>query len=89
MILSEKTAEKYFGNQDAIGKTIELVTDKNKLFTVTGVAEQAPTNSSIQYTLIMPLQSSPRYKADIAERFNHSEHVFIIEFADGFSIPKF
>jgi putative ABC transport system permease protein len=89
VVLSEKTAKKYFGNDDPIGKTIKLVSDSNKLFKVAGVAEEAPANSSIQYTLIMPAQASPRYKADIAERFNHSDYVFMIEFADGVSIPQF
>ena len=89
VVLSAKTAKKYFGNGDPIGKTIELVTDNNRLFTVAGVAADAPGNSSIQYTLIMPIQSGPGYETNIKERFNHSEHVFIIELADAVSAPQF
>jgi putative ABC transport system permease protein len=89
VVLSESVANKYFGNDDPIGKTIELVTDNNKLFTVAGIAEDAPANSSIQYTLIMPLQASPRYLADVAERFNHSEHIFIVELSDAVSAVQF
>ncbi len=89
IVLSEKTARKYFGNEDPIGKTIELVSDNNRLFTVAGVAEDAPANSSIQYSIIMPVPSSPRYEADIKERFNQTEHIFIVELADAVSVLQF
>ncbi len=89
VVLSESVAKKYFGQLDAIGKTIELVTDSNRLFKVAGIAEDAPANSSIRYTLLLPIQSDPSYGADVKERFNHSSHLFIVELADGVPMAQF
>jgi putative ABC transport system permease protein len=45
--LSEQTARKIFGEEDALGKTVIL--DNNDLCMVTGIVEDAPANSHIQY----------------------------------------
>jgi len=89
VVLTESTAKKYFGNKDPIGKTIELVTDNNRLLTVAGIVEDVPVNSSIEYSMIMPLRADPRYKQNIDERFNHAEHVFIVELEKGISAAQF
>jgi putative ABC transport system permease protein len=89
IVLSESVAKKYFGKENAIGKIISLVSDSNRLFTVSGIAENAPNNSSIQFDFVLPLVSDPGYKRNIAEKFNRSSHVFIVELADGVSSEKF
>ncbi len=52
VVLSEDMAVKYFGKSDPIGKTI-LVDDEYPM-TVSGVVENAPVNSHIQYSCIFP-----------------------------------
>ena len=52
VVLSEDMAVKYFGNADPIGKTI-LVDDEYPI-TVSGIVENAPVNSQIQYSCIFP-----------------------------------
>lgn len=89
VVLSEETAEKYFGRQDPIGKTISLVSDSNKLYTVTGIAENAPLNSSIQYGIIFPLVSDDDYEENIKGRFNHASHLLMVELADHVSPAQF
>jgi len=89
VVLSETTARKYFGNANAIGNTIQLTDDTAHLFTVTGIAEDAPVNSSIQYDLLLPIISSPDYEQNIKERFNHSTHPTIIELADDADVLQF
>lgn len=55
IILSGKTAQKYFGNSPAIGKNIELqIGDEKLLFTVSAVAKDPPQESSIQFTMLIP-----------------------------------
>lgn len=44
--ISKKLAEKYFGNTNALGKTIQL--DNAKNFTVSGVFEDIPQNASVR-----------------------------------------
>lgn len=89
VVLSEKTARKYFGNANAIGNIIQLADDTAHLFTVSGIAEDAPANSSIQYDLLLPTISSPDYEQNIKERFNHSTHPMIIELADDADVLQF
>lgn len=52
VVLTENLAKKYFGNENPIGKTITL--DGQHPVTVSGIAENAPVNSQIQYSLIVP-----------------------------------
>jgi len=48
VILTTTTAKKYFGNANAIGKTIELALgDEKTAFAVAGIAEPSPEESSI------------------------------------------
>lgn len=52
VVLSEKMAIKYFGStQDIVGKTLQM---NDQLMTVTGVAENTPVNSHLQYDIIIP-----------------------------------
>jgi len=53
VVITKKTAEKFFGSQDPIGKVI--VADDRQNFTVTGVINNFPENSSMQYDMIMPM----------------------------------
>lgn len=52
VVLSRDMAKKYFGNADPVGKTITLKTDSAYTYQVTGVAENNPSNSSIEYNFI-------------------------------------
>ena len=47
IVLSEQTARKIFGKENALGKTVLL--DNRDLLTVTGIVEDAPANSHIQF----------------------------------------
>jgi putative ABC transport system permease protein len=47
IVLSEQTARKIFGKENALGKTVLL--DNKDLLTVTGIVEDAPANSHIQF----------------------------------------
>jgi putative ABC transport system permease protein len=50
IVITTATAQKYFGNSNAIGKTIELQLGTDKVpFTVSGIVNEAPESSSIQY----------------------------------------
>ena len=89
VVISENLAKKYFGNAEAIGKTIRLTDDSTQLFTVAAIAANAPDNSSIQFDIVFPLQADPRYEINIKERFNHSSHLLFIELNEGVSSAVF
>ncbi len=52
VVLTKSTAQKLFGDDNAIGQTIVF---QKTNFTVTGVLEDFPENSSIQYDAIFPM----------------------------------
>lgn len=55
VVLSAGTAEKMFGKENPIGEMITL--DNKELLTVTGVVEDAPVNSHIQYNALISFVS--------------------------------
>jgi putative ABC transport system permease protein len=55
LVVSEETAQKYFGTTKAVGKSLELEVDgKLETFVVTGVARNPPQNSTIKFSLVLP-----------------------------------
>ncbi|MDB4918522.1 ABC transporter permease [Mucilaginibacter sp.] len=52
IVLSEDMAKKYFGDENPIGKIITLKTDSAFAYQVTGVAENTPSNSSIEFNFV-------------------------------------
>jgi putative ABC transport system permease protein len=59
LIITEKAARKYFGKKSAIGKTLELhVGSDTVLFAVSGVAENIPLESSIQFDMLVPFSNA-------------------------------
>jgi putative ABC transport system permease protein len=55
IVLTKTTAKKYFGNEDPIGKVLEF--NKEKQLKVTGVAADVPSNSHLQFDMIIPLEA--------------------------------
>jgi|GEM_PF-1908648 len=62
VILSDFAARNYFGNDDPIGRTFEIKTgDETKLFTVGGVTDQYPTNTSLRFFILAPYGDQPSH----------------------------
>ncbi|NIJ51822.1 ABC transporter permease [Dyadobacter arcticus] len=57
VVISETIAEKYFGSDDPVGKT--LIYDGGKILQVTGVAENTPSNSSLNFDFLVPIDAFP------------------------------
>ncbi len=72
IILTTSTAKKYFGEDDPVGKIIKA--DEKTLFTVSGVINDFPNNSSIRYDMLLPIN----LLADImhTERGNNMQNDF-------------
>lgn len=52
VVLSKDMANKYFGDENPVGKTLTMKTDSAYTYLVTGVAENCPSNSSIEYNFV-------------------------------------
>jgi predicted permease len=48
VVITDKMAEKFFGKEDAMGKTLKVNNDK--LFTVVGIVEEPPLSSTIKFS---------------------------------------
>ncbi len=57
LVISQSMAQKYFGDTDPLGQTLKLYLydpeDKGAEYTVTGIIEDAPSNSHIQYNFLI------------------------------------
>jgi len=54
MVITEKTALKYFGDKDPVGKTLLL--DNRIEFTITGVMKNTPSNSHLYFDMLVPFE---------------------------------
>ncbi len=53
IVITEETARKYFGDEMALGKMIRMNNSLN--FTITGVVDNIPSNSHLQFDIILPM----------------------------------
>ncbi len=59
ILLTENTAKKYFGKQNAIGKNIEIQLGNEKvMFSVAGIVKSAPEESSIKYNALISFSNA-------------------------------
>lgn len=58
VVLTRSTAEKYFGKESPIGKTLEINNARD--YTITGVVADPPSNSTLQFDFIASFSSLPQ-----------------------------
>src|ERR1700761_7197495 len=61
IVLTQTIAKKYFNNENPIGKTLKVGA---KDFMVSGLAEDAPSNSQIKFDFILPFSLLPASKTE-------------------------
>ena len=89
IIITEHIAEKYFGNENPIGKV--LLIDNRFGFTVAGVLRDMPRNSTIRFELLVPIEfleklfNKPEYTRTW---FNLSFHTYV-QLQDSINPVKF
>lgn len=60
-ILTESTARKYFGTNEALGKLLQVGSDSAKeTYEVTAVVQDVPDNSYIQFDILVSMNSFPK-----------------------------
>ncbi|MCG8373425.1 MAG: ABC transporter permease, partial [Balneolales bacterium] len=58
MVITESIADKFFGNENPIGKTLSFKGTRGTFdFEITGVAENPPSNSHIQFEYVLSYES--------------------------------
>jgi putative ABC transport system permease protein len=64
VVLTEKMAEKYFGDENPVGKIL-VIGNENQSYKVTGISDNPPTNSHFLYNILVSASSSERLKSPI------------------------
>lgn len=75
IVLTEESARKYFGEEDPVGKSIALYSDSN-LYHVTGVVENPPESSHIDFNFIASFHS--RDDASRTMWLSHNIHTYFL-----------
>jgi putative ABC transport system permease protein len=77
VLITEDMAKKYFGKEEAIGKTLRK--DNAESVTVTGVLANLPSNSHLQFDFILPMSSFARtnwdLKNNVWDNFNFYSYI--------------
>ncbi len=85
VVITEEIAEKYFGDEDPIGKNLQIHNDE--LYMVTGVVENIPTNSHIRPDFLasfstLDLQPTGNATADLVNNVDYYTYLLLKEGAD-------
>jgi putative ABC transport system permease protein len=59
VVLTATAAKKYFGSEDPIGKTVTM--NKNLQLKVTGIAADIPSNSHLDFDMVVPISNFKYY----------------------------
>lgn len=60
VIITEKTAGKYFADEDPMGQYLEIGESEKKSYLITGVCQNPPSNSHIQFDFLLSMSSFPQ-----------------------------
>lgn len=79
IVLSEDEAVKQFGTKDAIGKLVMIKKDDQFVpYTVTAIAKKCPQNSSIKFSILLPLEESKEDALNSENWFNFFLNTFVV-----------
>ena len=62
IVISKQKADKYFPNENPVGKTVILNNNKDRIYTVGGVMENFPNNSHLTYDFLLTLSGVEFWK---------------------------
>jgi ABC-type antimicrobial peptide transport system permease subunit len=81
VLITESIAKKYFGKEEALGKTLRK--NNGNYVTVTGVLADIPSNSHLQFDFILPIasiaQSDYDLKNNVWDNFNFYSYLLLDE----------
>ena len=83
LVITKTAAKKYFGNEDPVGKTVNVGGTKD--FLITGVAEDAPEASQIRFDFVATFSSLGASKE---EKWNEANYITYLLLQDEKSLPS-
>ncbi|HVW97711.1 MAG TPA: ABC transporter permease [Mucilaginibacter sp.] len=90
VVITRKIAEKFFGSENPIGKVISA--DDKENFTVSGVIDDFPRNSSFQFDMLMPMsyhiKSMLAQNTDLSDNFDYYNYETYLLLKPGADLKK-
>lgn len=78
VVLSESRAQKYFGSENPVGKTLRINTGGSfRDYLVTGVVTDSPANSQIKYDLLTSFATLPAAKSEEWYSSNYATYLLL------------
>ena len=88
VVLTEASAKKLFGNVDPVGKTIDIkVNDDFEPFVVTGIAKEAPSNSTITFNMVGNFNYLAATDKRAVNNWNRSGYQTFVQLKAGSTLP--
>lgn len=84
VVITRETAQKYFGDEDPVGKMIRVNTDTS-YYTITGVVEKVPVNAHFEFDLLASFLTHRRANDDFW--LSNSFYTYIL-LKDGTSVEE-
>ncbi|CAN5386606.1 ABC transporter permease [soil metagenome] len=81
VLLTENMAREYFGDENPLQEAISIrIGDTFENFTVTGIIQDPPSNSSIQYNFLIPFSNISRFFSENAQTswFSVSTETYVL-----------
>jgi putative ABC transport system permease protein len=77
ILITEKMAKKYFGNEDPMGKILQR--NNSDQFTVAGILADIPANSHLQFDMILPMRFYARNNNDFLKEVwdNYNYYTYV------------
>lgn len=83
IVVTPEIARKYFGDAPALGQTLQVrIRNEVRPFTVSGIVEPPPANSSLQFQVLLPIANKPFYDFHI-DNWNSFNTIHFLELAPG------
>ena len=88
MVITKRKADKYFPNQDPVGKIMFLNDDKAHPYKIGGVMNDFPTNTHLQYDFFLTLAGVELWRGEQPswESNNYADYLLL---RSGVNIPEF
>jgi len=87
-VITPAIAQKYFGSENPLGKTITVDIDGEKALIVTGIIAAPPANSSLDFSILIPQENRPYYQQNLQRWGNYNSPTFV-QLLPGTDVKKF
>ncbi len=77
VVITPRIAEKYFGKENPLGKTLLIGSEKETAYMVSGIIEAPPSNSSIDFKILIPQENRKYYERQLNSWTSSSTPTFI------------